>query len=140
MATIQTEITLINLLDNGFAKKGFIKPEEIRMETVQAEADTGSSYLVITEELRQKLGLKIKEIRIAQITDGRYMMCRITEGVELRWKNRETIVQAIIIPDSKKIILGAIPMETLDLMVNPATREVTGAHGDMVEISALRVA
>ena len=128
MDTVQTEITLSNILDNGFAQKGLIKPEKIREETVQAEADTGSSYLIITEELRQKLGLKIKEMKIVQISDGRYMMCQITDYVEVRWRDRETIVWAMVVPYSKRVILGAIPMKAMDLKVNIVTHEVVGAQ------------
>ena len=135
-----TEITLTNLSDNGFDQKGFTKLKKIRVETVQAEADTGLSYLVITEELRQKLGLKIKDMRIVQISDGRHVMCRITEYVKVRWKDRETIVWAMVIPCSKKIILGAIPMEAMDLKVNFVTQEVVDAHDECNKIKVFHVA
>jgi hypothetical protein len=36
----------------------------------------------------------------------------------------------MVVPGAKKILLGAIPLEGLDLMVNPVTQELVGAHGD----------
>jgi clan AA aspartic protease len=137
MGIVHAEITLKNLLDNGLARKGYIKPEQIRTETVTAVADTGSMYLVIPEDLRQKLGLEISEEKTAHIANGQQVRCKLTEGVEVHWKNRKTIVQAMIIPGAKKVLFGAIPMEAMDLMVNPVTQEVIGAHGDKEEFLAL---
>ena len=47
------------------------------------------------------------------------------------------VVHAMIIPGAKKVLFGAIPMEAMDLMVNPVTQEVVGAHGDSEEFLAL---
>jgi len=137
MGIVHTEITLKNLYDNRDAQKGHIKPEDVRTETVTAVADTGSMYLVITEELRQKLGLGIKEERTAHIANGQQVNCQITDSVEVHWKDRETAVPAMVIPGAKKILFGALPMEAMDLIVNPVTQEVVGAHGDKVEFLAL---
>jgi hypothetical protein len=38
--------------------------------------------------------------------------------------------QAWVIPNAKEILLGAIPLEDMDLMVDPAGRKLVGAHGD----------
>jgi len=137
MGIVHTEITLKNLYDNKDAQRGHIKPEDVRTETVTAIADTGSMYLVITEELRQKLGLDIKEERTAHIANGQQVNCQITDSVEVHWKDRETAVPAMVIPGAKKILFGALPMEAMDLIVNPVTQEVVGAHGDRVEFLAL---
>jgi len=137
MGIVQTEITLKNLRDNILADSGYIKPEEIRTETVTAVADTGSMYLVITEELRQKLGLEIKEEKTAHIANGQQIISKITESVEVHWKNRNTTVHAMIIPGAKKVLFGALPMEAMDLMVSPVSQEVIGVHGDREEFFAL---
>jgi len=79
----------------------------------------------------------VQEERDAHIANGQYIRCQVTEGVEVRWKNRETIVPAMVIPGAQKILFGAIPMEAMDLMVNPVTQEVVGVHGDEVLFYAL---
>jgi len=137
MSMVYTEITLKNLYDGKSAANGQIKPKDIRTETITAVADTGSMYLVITEEIRQKLGLEIKGERIANIANGQRITCQITESVEVHWKDRETAVPAMIIPGAKKVLFGALPMEAMDLMVNPVTQEVVGVHGDREEFYAL---
>jgi hypothetical protein len=40
----------------------------------------------------------------------------------------------VVIPGEKDILMGALPLEGMDLMVHPLRQEVTGAHGDTVRI------
>ena len=136
MGTVHAEIILKNSFDEGLARRGHIKPEEIRTETVTAIVDTGSMYLVITDELRQKLGLEIKEERPVNIANGQRISCHITDSVEIHWKDRETALPAMVIPGATKILLGVLPLEAMDLMVNPVTQEIVGVHGDSVEFMA----
>ena len=137
MGIVKTEITLKNLRDNILTRSGYLRPEDVRTETVTAVVDTGSTYLVITEELRQKLGLEILREKTAHIANGQQITCHLTETVEIQWKDRETTVPAMVIPGAKTILFGTIPLEALDLMVNPVTQEVIGAHGDEMIIIAL---
>jgi clan AA aspartic protease len=137
MGMVYTEITLKNISDEVLARGGYIKPEEIRTATVTAIADTGSMYLVITEELRQQLGLEIKGEKMANIANGQQIKSKITDAVEILWKDRFVFIPAMVIPGAKKILLGAMALEGMDLMVNPITQEVVGAHGDVEEVLAL---
>ena len=137
MGLIHTEITLKNTNDGIKAREGLIQPQDIRTATVTAIVDTGSINLVITEELRQKLGLEIRGEKIAHIANGQRIQCQITDAVEVHWKDRDTVVPAMVIPGAEKILLGAIPLEGMDLMVNPVSQELTGVHGDKVEFLAL---
>ena len=137
MGMVNTEITLRNVKDEGNAQQGFTKPEDIRSATVTAVVDTGSMNLVITEELRLELGLGIREERTALIANGDRVICKMTDAVEVQWKNRSTILSAMVIPGAKKVLLGALALEGMDLMVNPVTQEVVGIHGDEIEYYAL---
>ena len=137
MGMVYTEITLKNVKDEAFAQEGFAKAEDIRTATVIAVADSGSMNLVITEKLRQELGLEFREEKIANIANGQRVVCKMTDAVEVRWKNRTTILQAMVIPGAQKVLLGALALEGMDLMVNPVSQEVVGVHGDKVEHYAL---
>jgi clan AA aspartic protease len=133
MGMVYTEITLKNVKDEGKAETGLIKAEDIRTATVTAVADTGSMNLVITEELRQKLGLSLREGKTARVANGQRIVCNMTDAVEVQWKNRSTILSAMVIPGAEVVLLGALALEGMDLMVNPTTQEVVGIHGDEVE-------
>ncbi|MCL2147663.1 MAG: aspartyl protease family protein [Synergistaceae bacterium] len=138
MGMVQAEICLKNICDEGLALHGYIKTEEIRTATVTAIVDTGAMSLVITEELRQKLGLEVKQEKTVRIANGQRVPGKLTEAVEVRWKNREWAVQALVIPGADNILLGTIPLEGLDLMVNPVTQELTGVHGEDAEYLVLQ--
>jgi hypothetical protein len=60
MGNIYAELTLKNEIDATFAKRGYIKPDEIRQMTVQAIVDTGAWTIVINKETCDKLGLDDK--------------------------------------------------------------------------------
>jgi clan AA aspartic protease len=94
-------------------------------------------YVVIPDELCQKLGLMATEERTAHIANGLRVKCKLIKAVEVQWKNRNTVVSAIIIPGSEKVLLGAIALEGMDLMVNPVDQELVGVHGDKEEYLVL---
>ena len=137
IGTTYAEITLKNAGDIANADGGFIKAGEIRSITVQAIVDTGAISLVINEEQRQILGLAIKREKYALVANGEYVKCQETEPVNIHWEDRDTTLSAFVIPGAKKVLLGVIPLEAMDLIVNPGTNELVGAHGDDVVIMAL---
>ena len=132
MGLVYTEITLKNAVDAGNAHRGTISEKEIRAVTVQALVDTGSGTLGITEEVREKLGLDIQGLRSAELADGGRQVCRLTEPVDIHWKNRLCTCRALVIPGAREVLLGAIPLEDMDLTVHPAGNDLTGAHGDEI--------
>jgi clan AA aspartic protease len=134
MGEVRTEITLINNEDRGAANRGFIPQEQVRQLTVDALVDTGAWTLVINEEIRQKLGLKVKETRETTLAGGIKAPCHTTEFVVVRWKDREAACEAVVLPGETEILLGAYPLEGMDLMVHPQRQEVIGAHGDTMRI------
>ena len=60
MGEVRAEITLVNIGDAIKARDGFIPESEVRRLTVNAVVDTGAWTLVINEETRQKLGLRVE--------------------------------------------------------------------------------
>ncbi|MDR3123354.1 MAG: retroviral-like aspartic protease family protein [Treponema sp.] len=134
MGEVRAEITLINLRDMGKASDGLILENEVRQMTVNALVDTGAWMLVINEEIRQKLGLKVKETREATLAGGIKAPCHTTEFVAVRWKDREAACEAVVLPGETEILLGAYPLEGMDLMAHPQRQEVIGARGDTMRI------
>jgi clan AA aspartic protease len=132
MGTVYAEITLRNAIDVGMLEKGIIKEQDVHQTTVMAIVDTGAGTLVINEEICQKLGLTIKGLRNATFANDMKQACKVTAPVEIQWKERMSACHALVVPGSDEVLLGAIPLEDMDLMVNPARRELIGAHGDEI--------
>ena len=130
MGTFMEEITLENCTDRGAAIRGYINESQIRNLKVDAIPDTGAWTLVINEEIRQKLGLTIKSEVRSTLADGKTSNYPITEAVSIQWKNRNTELPAVVVADAKKVLLGALPLEAMDLIVDPVHQTLAGAHGD----------
>jgi clan AA aspartic protease len=130
MGFFKEEITLTNAGDLAKARAGFISESEVHSITIDAMPDTGAWTLVINDATRKKLGLDIVETSESTLADGKTDTYDITEGVTIRWKNRSTILPAVVVPDAKDILLGTLPLEAMDLIVDPVRQRLTGAHGD----------
>ena len=126
------EIALKNVKDGGKARDGYISEEDIRSVDVRAVVDTGAMSLILTEDAFHKLGLSAIGEKYSKTANGQRIKCQITEVVEINWKDRFWTVNALVLPGAESVLLGAIPLEGLDLMVNPATQELVGIHGDEV--------
>jgi clan AA aspartic protease len=130
MSVFKEKITLINARDMGNAKEGLIPDKKVRAISVEAMPDTGAWTLVINEDTRQKLGLTIIETSRSTLADGKTSVYDVTEGIVIRWKDRSTVLPAVVVPDAKDILLGALPLEAMDLMVDPVNEKLVGVHGD----------
>jgi clan AA aspartic protease len=130
MGTVYTEVILKNAGDRVKARDGIIAEKEVRETTIRALVDTGAGTLAITEAVREKLGLAIQGLRRSTLADGTKQVYQVTEPVEIRWKDRYTACPATLLPGAGEVLLGAIPMEDLDLIVDPKRQQVVGAHGD----------
>jgi len=130
MGIVYAEITLRNSVDIAMVKRGVMKKSEIREKTVTAMVDTGAATLVINEDVRQHLGLEVEKTYKATLADGTKQVYSMTEPVQIQWKDRDHVCPAVLIPAADEILLGAIPLEAMDLIINPLKQELTGAHGD----------
>jgi clan AA aspartic protease len=130
VSIVYTEITLKNAVDLANAASGIVKDHEVRQTTVQALVDTGAWTLVINEEIRNKLGLRIVGTDSGTLADGTKDSYHIAGPLEVLWKDRRANCDALVLPHAEEVLLGAIPLEALDLTVNPRKEEVVGVHGD----------
>ena len=131
MSIIHTEITLKNAVDVSNFSTGIVKnQDEIRQTTVQALVDTGAWTLVINEAIRDQLGLQVIGTDSGTFADGTKETFNVAGPLEIIWNDRRTICVALVLPTADEVLLGAIPLEALDLTINPRKEEITGAHGD----------
>lgn len=128
MGKFKEEIILTNAKDEMLMGAGACK--EVRQVTVKAIVDTGAMTLYIDEATCAQLGLDITGTRMARVADGRSISSKVTSPVGIRWKNRYTSIPARVLPGAENTLLGAIPLEDMDLMVDMPHQCLVGAHGD----------
>jgi clan AA aspartic protease len=136
MGNVFADLTLKNNRDLFNAKDGIISEKDVRTVTLTAVVDTGATTLVINEEICRKLGLSIVETSTINVAGGSKVECKVTEPVQIQWKERQVAINAVVLPQGK-VLLGVIPLEFMDLIVDPVRRELIGAHGDQVVLMAL---
>ncbi|MBI3771156.1 MAG: clan AA aspartic protease [Gammaproteobacteria bacterium] len=89
---------------------------------VKALADTGALHLCIPEHIALQLEVTELEKREAVLADGRHQLCPYVGPIQVEFDGRRCFVGALVLGDS--VLLGAIPMEDMDLVVIPAQRKI----------------
>jgi len=93
---------------------------ELDAVDVAALADTGAVHLCIPEHVRMQLKLEAIDTKEVTLADGSRRLVPYVGPVELRFKNRVGFAGALVM--GVQVLLGAIPMEDMDLIVIPKTR------------------
>ena len=132
MGTVYETIILKNAADVADVERGLMPEEDIRETTVDALVDTGAFTIIISEEVREKLELRIRGTREVTLANDKKEVCKVTEPVEIHWKNRDVTLPAIVSSGWGKILLGSLPLEHMDLMVDPVNQKLVGVHGDEI--------
>jgi len=96
---------------------------DIEPVEVSALADTGSVFLVIPESVRELLGLhEVAREESVVLADGSRRCVPYVGPIGVRFKNRIGFFGAIVM--GNQTLLGAIPMEDMDLVLTPVDRRV----------------
>jgi clan AA aspartic protease len=95
---------------------------ELDAVTVNALADSGAVHLCIPEHVRIQLKLEAVDSKEVTLADGTRTVVPYVGPVEVRFKNRVGFAGALVMGD--QVLLGAIPMEDMDLVVVPRTRTI----------------
>lgn len=98
------------------------KPE-LSSVIVKALADTGALMLCIPVHVALQLELDQESVREVSVADGRKQNVPYVGPVKVTFGKRFCYVGALVLGD--EVLLGAVPMEDMDLVVNPAKREIT---------------
>lgn len=120
MGLVHADIELLNVGDMLDFEKGRIAEDEIRQMLVNMNVDSGAIMLSINENIQHQLGLKTQETRSCQLADGSYVDLPIAGPIMVRFGKRTSLTRALVLPGDAQPLLGAIPMEEMDVLVDPA--------------------
>ena len=93
---------------------------ELAAVDVVALADSGAVHLCIPEHVQIQLKLEAIDNKEVTLADGSKKLVPYVGPIELRFKNRVGFAGALVMGD--QVLLGAIPMEDMDLVIVPKTR------------------
>lgn len=122
-------IKLVNLSDLVLKRAGARKAAA-RSANVDALVDTGATGLYLKPSVIRKLGLEPMEKIVSRTTNGRVERTKFEE-VRLELMGRKDSFQVVEIPEDVPNLVGQIPLESMDFVVDPRRQRLIGnpAHG-----------
>jgi clan AA aspartic protease len=124
MGLVYADITIINKEDLILAKRNIIGEDEVKKMDINVLVNTGSYMLAINETIQEQLQLPVVEKRKAQLANGSVVEYDVVGPIEVKFKNRRCSVDAMVLPGDNEPLLGAIPMEDMDILIHPLRQEL----------------
>ncbi len=112
------------------------KEQDLTPMRVKALVDTGAITLCIPEHIVLQLKLEALEQREVTTADGKKRLVAYVGPVQVRFENRNCFTGALVLGDS--VLLGAVPLEDMDLVINPRLQTMT-VNPDSPNIPAVLV-
>jgi len=112
-------------LENIYADLTLSNPSKEDLKSIEANAlvDTGALLLCIPQHIALQLQLKEFEKREVTIADGSKKLVPYVGPVKINYLNRMCLTGALVLGDI--VLLGAIPIEDMDLVIHPAQLTIT---------------
>jgi predicted aspartyl protease len=131
MGRVLVEAILESLRDLWALEQGLIKPDQVRRIIVpDALVDTGATMLSLPTRMIRQLGLTKTWTRQVTTSKGT-SNADVYSSVKLTIKGRDCPMDVLEVPDDVPVLIGQIPLEYLDFVVDPQSRSLIGnpAHG-----------
>ena len=135
MGLVYADIEILSSEDLFAYRRGKLAKSDIKSVAVTALVDSGAYILSINENIKAQLDLTVIEEQIAELADGSRIKLEVVGPVDVRFANRSTSARALVLPGDAEVLLGAIPMEDLDVVIDPKRQMllVNPAHPNIAE-------
>lgn len=100
-------------------------PKRKRLKPIHVDAivDTGATTLCIPEHVALQLQLDETDRREVTTADGKAHVVPYVGPLRVRFQGRTCYTGAVVI--GKTVLMGAVPMEDMDLVIHPSGRTIT---------------
>ncbi len=96
--------------------RGVLAPQHLRQHEEKALDDTSAVHLVISQQIAQKLGLRILDHQGVEFAVGRKETVGVTEAILIECEGRRTTEDALVVGNG--ISIGQVMLEKLDLRLD----------------------
>ena len=90
--------------------------------TVEALVDSGAVHLCIPTHVQIQLQLETVDQKEVTLADGSQRLIPYVGPIKIQFENRIGFTGALVMGD--QVLLGAIPMEDMDLVIIPSERKL----------------
>jgi len=128
---VLTEAKIENLKDLWAVEQGLRTPDQARsMIVADALVDTGATLLSLPTSLINRLGLAKVSSKQVRSSMG-VSEASLYEAVRLTIGGRSCTMDVMEVPDNVPVLIGQLPLEHLDFVVDLRSRTLIGnpAHG-----------
>ncbi|MFO0927135.1 MAG: aspartyl protease family protein [Gemmataceae bacterium] len=126
MGRVLVSVRLENLEDVYRAGQGVLPAEQVRaVEVTDALVDTGATGLLVPRRLIAQLGLSVLRTRPARTIAGNVEV-PMYRAVRLTVQGRDCISDVGEIGDGFSVIIGQVPLELMDWVVDPKGQRLIG--------------
>ena len=136
MEPIYADVELINAIDLLSAKCSTVEkgqPGKVRLKVI---VNSGAWMMAINETIQEQLQLEFIERRKAQMASGEVVEYDVVGPLMVKFANRTATCSAFVLPGDSEPLLGAIPMEEMDVLIHPLRQEliVNSAHPNYAQL------
>lgn len=126
MGKVSVPARIENLEDVYQAAKGALAPQQVRsVDVPDALVDTGATLLSLPARFVRQLGLNRTRSRTARTAAG-IVQFGIYQAVRLTVQERDCVIEVAEIPDDCPVLIGQVPLEMLDFVVDTAGQKLLG--------------
>ena len=126
MGRITARVTIENLEDVWALRKGKINSEQVRrIEVSDALIDTGAVAFSLPTRLIKELGLVATGVKNTITASGPAKTTQY-DAVRITIQDRSCTVDVLEVPDQVPVLVGQIPLEFMDFIVDPVNRRLIG--------------
>ena len=126
MGRVTAEATIYNMGDLFEVSRGKLLPDQVRKVVVKnALVDTGATSMALTPSLIEQLGL-MKRYERRALTAAGSIMINVYDAVRVVIMDRDATVDPIEVPEGNPVLIGQIPLEMMDWVVDLQARKLIG--------------
>lgn len=124
MGLVYADIELINADDLALSRRHIIGMDEVKRMHINMLVDSGAYMMAINESIQEQLQLPFKEKRKSMMADGSVAEHDVVGPIEIKFKNRTAVCNAVVLQGNNEPLMGAIPMEEMDVLIHPLRNEL----------------
>jgi predicted aspartyl protease len=131
MGRVTVKAKIENLSDLHHVETQVLPSDQVRfVEVEDALVDTGATILSMPKNLIERLGLSLVRTRNA-VTSAGPVTVKVFGDVRLTIQGRDCVTRVTELPDECPVLIGQIPLEELDFVVDLKGQKLIGnpAHG-----------
>ena len=132
MGEVRASVVLENADDRGLARRGVIQPEDVRRVEADVLVDTGAVLVLLPQDMVETLGLDQIDKAVVTLANDQVTLAN-DQNVEMPRAGplgvtalgRIMHTDCLVGPPGCEALLGQLVLEGLDLIIDPAKRQIT---------------